>query len=258
MEPLLGANCHPEETLLPGYVAQGPVKLLADRSDRKADYTSDRPVSRPWPGPWSRGQQCSRSDRSGAGNCQGKREENQLELPPRAAFDASGGRRVLGIDVILPRRREAARERRRSSIEVAPHVDHDVHRASRGESGQDLNPAQSGGTSPAEPLLHLSPEQIRAGRSHRSENRGERRRESRGERLLGPRCRRCTCPEAVRSAGQAQESLSHAFTRRVRRELYEEYHLFLSAFRNAADRLRSGDRAAKFPLRSDPPGVAVG
>ena len=41
--------------------------------------------------------------------------------------------------------------------------------------------------------------------------------------------------------------LFHAFTRRIRRELYEAYHLFLAAFRDAADRLRAGDRNASFP-----------
>jgi hypothetical protein len=41
--------------------------------------------------------------------------------------------------------------------------------------------------------------------------------------------------------------LIHAFARRVRRELYKAYHLFLAAFRDAADRLRSGDRNALFP-----------
>jgi hypothetical protein len=49
--------------------------------------------------------------------------------------------------------------------------------------------------------------------------------------------------------------LIHAFARRVRRELYEAYHLFLAAFRDAADRLRSGDRNAQFPVGSFPPGL---
>jgi putative transposase len=49
--------------------------------------------------------------------------------------------------------------------------------------------------------------------------------------------------------------LIHAFARRVRRELYEAYHLFLAAFRDAADRLRSGDRNARFPMGSFPPGL---
>jgi hypothetical protein len=51
--------------------------------------------------------------------------------------------------------------------------------------------------------------------------------------------------------------LFHAFIRRVRRELYEAYHLFLAAFRDSADCLRSGDRTAKFPLGSFPPRPAL-
>jgi hypothetical protein len=49
--------------------------------------------------------------------------------------------------------------------------------------------------------------------------------------------------------------LFHAFTRRVRRELYEAYHLFLAAFRDAADRLRAGDRTGRFPTGSFPPAL---
>src|SRR6185369_8250952 len=49
--------------------------------------------------------------------------------------------------------------------------------------------------------------------------------------------------------------LFHAFTRRVRREFYEAYHLFLAAFRDAADRLRAGHRTAKFPLGGFPPAL---
>jgi hypothetical protein len=39
------------------------------------------------------------------------------------------------------------------------------------------------------------------------------------------------------------------------RELYEAYHLFLAAFRDAADRLRAGDRTARFPRGSFPPAL---
>jgi hypothetical protein len=41
--------------------------------------------------------------------------------------------------------------------------------------------------------------------------------------------------------------LFHAFSCRLRRELYDAYHLFLAAFRDASEKLRSGDRNAKFP-----------
>jgi hypothetical protein len=45
----------------------------------------------------------------------------------------------------------------------------------------------------------------------------------------------------------------HAFSQRVRRELYEAYALFVSAFRTAADKLKAGDRKASFPTGSFPP-----
>jgi hypothetical protein len=40
--------------------------------------------------------------------------------------------------------------------------------------------------------------------------------------------------------------LFHAFSRRLRCELYDAYHLFLAAFRDASEKLRSGDRIARF------------
>lgn len=49
--------------------------------------------------------------------------------------------------------------------------------------------------------------------------------------------------------------LFHAFSRRLRRELYDAYHLFLAAFRDASEKLRSGDRGARFPAGSFPPGL---
>jgi len=45
----------------------------------------------------------------------------------------------------------------------------------------------------------------------------------------------------------------HAFSQRVRRELYEAYAFFVSAFRIAADKLKAGDRKALFPTGSFPP-----
>ena len=44
--------------------------------------------------------------------------------------------------------------------------------------------------------------------------------------------------------------LFHAFSRRLRRELYDAYHLFLAAFRDASEKLRSGDRNVRFPTGS--------
>ena len=45
----------------------------------------------------------------------------------------------------------------------------------------------------------------------------------------------------------------HAFSQRVRRDLYEAYALFVSAFRTAADKLKAGDRKTSFPTGNFPP-----
>lgn len=49
--------------------------------------------------------------------------------------------------------------------------------------------------------------------------------------------------------------LFHAATKAVRRALWESYSLFVAAFREASERLRSGDRSALFPVGSFPPGL---
>jgi hypothetical protein len=41
----------------------------------------------------------------------------------------------------------------------------------------------------------------------------------------------------------------------IRDGLREAYGLFLAAFRDAAEQLKAGDRSAKFPLGSFPPGL---
>jgi hypothetical protein len=45
----------------------------------------------------------------------------------------------------------------------------------------------------------------------------------------------------------------HAATRKIRKELWQAYGWFLAAYREAADRLRNGDRNAAFPPASFPP-----
>jgi hypothetical protein len=45
----------------------------------------------------------------------------------------------------------------------------------------------------------------------------------------------------------------HAFTKRARRELYEAYAWFVAAFREAAEKLKAGDRNVSFPTGSFPP-----
>jgi REP element-mobilizing transposase RayT len=49
--------------------------------------------------------------------------------------------------------------------------------------------------------------------------------------------------------------LFHAATRCIRRELYDAYKFFLAAFREASERLRSGDRNARFPIGCFPPAL---
>jgi hypothetical protein len=49
--------------------------------------------------------------------------------------------------------------------------------------------------------------------------------------------------------------LFHAFSAAARRELWGAYRIFVGAFRQAADKLRAGDRNAVFPLGSFPPAL---
>jgi hypothetical protein len=58
--------------------------------------------------------------------------------------------------------------------------------------------------------------------------------------------------------GKTKKSLAprfHAFTKRVRHELYEAYAWFVASFREAAEKLRACDRNARFPTGSFPPGL---
>ena len=45
----------------------------------------------------------------------------------------------------------------------------------------------------------------------------------------------------------------HALRKKVRKALWETYGLFFAAFREAAEKLRDGDRDAAFPVGSFPP-----
>ena len=49
--------------------------------------------------------------------------------------------------------------------------------------------------------------------------------------------------------------LFHAVSVRVRDELWEGYRWFVAAFRDAAEKLRVGDRSAAFPAGSFPPAL---
>ena len=47
----------------------------------------------------------------------------------------------------------------------------------------------------------------------------------------------------------------HAASKAIRNGLREAYHLFLAAFRDAAESLKAGDPLARFTIGSFPPGL---
>ena len=47
----------------------------------------------------------------------------------------------------------------------------------------------------------------------------------------------------------------HAATKAAREAFWEAYSAFVASFREAAERLKAGDRTARFPLGSFPPGL---
>jgi len=47
----------------------------------------------------------------------------------------------------------------------------------------------------------------------------------------------------------------HAATKAARMSFWESYSAFVAAFREAADKLKAGDRTARFPLGSFPPAL---
>ena len=49
--------------------------------------------------------------------------------------------------------------------------------------------------------------------------------------------------------------LFHAVSKVVRQELWPAYAWFVSQFRQASEKLRSGDRLARFPVGSFPPAL---
>ncbi len=58
-----------------------------------------------------------------------------------------------------------------------------------------------------------------------------------------------------RQSKRSLAPLFHTLSATVRRELWEAYRWFVAAFREAAEKLRSGDRNALFPLGSFPPAL---
>ncbi len=57
------------------------------------------------------------------------------------------------------------------------------------------------------------------------------------------------------SGSTAPVPLYYAATKAVRKAFWEAYATFVAAFRDAADRWREGDRSARFPIGSFPPGL---
>ena len=106
---------------------------------------------------------------------------------------------------------------------------------------------------------HLSEEQVRTRVSaiaQRIEENAAQERKAAGSAVLGAAAVLAQKPlDRPSRPKKSPAPLFHVFTRRVRRELYEAYHLFLAAFRDAAEKLRAGDRNAAFPLGSFPPGL---
>jgi len=49
--------------------------------------------------------------------------------------------------------------------------------------------------------------------------------------------------------------LFHAASKSARQELYAAYGWFVAAFREAAEKLRAGDRTVSFPAGSFPPAL---
>lgn len=47
----------------------------------------------------------------------------------------------------------------------------------------------------------------------------------------------------------------HAVTKEVRETFWIAYSMFVAAFREAAEKLKAGDRSARFPVGSFPPGL---
>jgi REP element-mobilizing transposase RayT len=104
---------------------------------------------------------------------------------------------------------------------------------------------------------HLPPEQVRSRVAELIEHivaeaAAERRRS--GKEVLGAAAAEAQEPhERPAKLKKSRAPLVHAATRAVRRELKEAYALFLTAFRQASAKLRSGDRTAVFPPGSFPP-----
>jgi len=82
------------------------------------------------------------------------------------------------------------------------------------------------------------------------------RREQSGSHILGVDA--VLAQQTLASPNRSKKSpapLFHAATKVVHRELYEAYGWFVAAYREAAEKLRAGDRTVRFPLGSFPPAL---
>lgn len=73
---------------------------------------------------------------------------------------------------------------------------------------------------------------------------------------MGPEEVRAQNPESrPRKIKKSPAPFCHALRKSVRKALREAYGMFVAAFREAAEKLRGGDLAARFPPGSFPPGL---
>ena len=106
---------------------------------------------------------------------------------------------------------------------------------------------------------HLSPKQYRervAGLIRQIETEGRSERESKGLQPLGVeavlRQNPTTRPSRTKKSPAPRV---HAASTAVRKGFREAYRAFVAAFREAAERLKAGDRSARFPIGSFPPAL---
>jgi hypothetical protein len=77
-----------------------------------------------------------------------------------------------------------------------------------------------------------------------------------GKEPLGEEGVRAQDPETrPRKIKKSPAPFVHAATKAARKAMWEAYGWFVAAFREAADKLKEGDRSAAFPAGSFPPGL---
>jgi hypothetical protein len=106
---------------------------------------------------------------------------------------------------------------------------------------------------------HLEPEAYRSRMSElvrEIEEAAAADRQETGKEPLGEEGVRAQDPETrPRKIKKSPAPFVHAATKAARKAMWEAYGWFVAAFRNAADKLKAGDRSAAFPAGSFPPGL---